>query len=446
MRTIIIGAGEVGYQVAKYLAIEGVEVVLIDKDGNKLKKIAEELDVGVIEAEGGDPNALKKAGADNADLLLAVTNSDETNMIACLLAKSMFNVKKKIARIRNPDYYFNKILLSKENLDIDSVINPELEAANAIIRLLEIPFASEVLEFERGKVLIIAYKIPENSYLIGKKLKELRSSIKKDFIIGIIVRDEEVIIPRGEDYIKQGDLIYLLVKKEDINEIAKIFGEAEKIDKKIMIVGGGRIAFYIASNIEEKAEIKIIEKNSEKCRILSEKLNNSLVLCGDGTDKNLLLQENIQDMDVFIATSHSDELNIMSCLLAKKLGVRRTIAIVNKSEYVSLAHHLGIQSVINPRLLTASMILRYIRKGQILSLSAIGEHEAEIMEVELEPISYNINKPLEKIKFPKNTIIGIIIRGKKIILPSGKDILYEKDRVIFFTHKDSIKSLEKLLK
>ncbi|RKX58751.1 MAG: Trk system potassium transporter TrkA, partial [Thermodesulfobacteriota bacterium] len=317
MRTIIIGAGEVGYQVAKYLAIEGVEVVLIDKDGNKLKKIAEELDVGVIEAEGGDPNALKKAGADNADLLLAVTNSDETNMIACLLAKSMFNVKKKIARIRNPDYYFNKILLSKENLDIDSVINPELEAANAIIRLLEIPFASEVLEFERGKVLIIAYKIPENSYLIGKKLKELRSSIKRDFIIGIIVRDEEVIIPRGEDYIKQGDLIYLLVKKEDINEIAKIFGEAEKIDKKIMIVGGGRIAFYIASNIEEKAEIKIIEKNSEKCRILSEKLNNSLVLCGDGTDKNLLLQENIQDMDVFIATSHSDELNIMSCLLAK---------------------------------------------------------------------------------------------------------------------------------
>lgn len=446
MKVIIIGAGQVGHQVAKYLTLEGVEVVIIDKDENKLRELVEELDVAVVHGEGGDPQVLKAAEADTADLLLAVTNSDETNMIACLLAKAMFNIKRRIARIRNPEYFFNKVLLSKEYLDIDPAINPELEVAHAIVRLLEIPFASEVIEFEKGKILILAYKIPSKSFLIGEKLRDLSSYFRNRFIIGLIVRDEQVIVPRGDNHLEEGDLIYVPVLRDNIEEVARILGVSEIVTKNVMIMGGGRVGYYVASFIEDKMRVKIIEKKPERCQFLSQHLKRSLILCGDGTDKELLLQENIKDMDAFVAVSDSEELNIMACLLAKRLGVKRVIAIVNKSEYLPLAHHLGIESVLNPRLLTASLILRYIRKGEILSLTAIADHKAEIMEIELNYRSSLINKTLEEIKFPKDSLVGIIKRGEEIIIPKGKDVLQAKDRIIMFVLSRAIKDLEKLLK
>ncbi len=444
MRVIIIGAGQVGYQVAKYLSLEDVEIVLIDKDGEKLKRIVEELDVAVIEAEGGDPEALKEASAEKADILLAVTNSDETNMIACLLAKAMFNIPRKIARIRNPGYFFNKVLLSKEHLDIDPAINPEMESALAIWRLLKVPFASEVLEFEEGKVLVIVYKVPGGSSLAGKKLKDLGKGFAINFLVGLIVRDERVIIPRGEDVIKEGDLIYVPVKMEEVPQIADFLGESKKPIKRVMIMGGGRIGYYLAKLAEKDMEIKIVEEKKERCEFLSNHLNKALILCGDGTDRELLSQENIKEMDVFVATSNKDELNIMSCLLAKKMGVRRVIAIINKSEYISLAHNLGIECVINPRLLTASIILRYIRAGEVLSLSAVGEHKAEVMEVKVSPSSGLAGKKLSEVKFPKNTIVGVVLRGEEVIIPRGDTQIEPGDRIIFFAKKESIKSLENL--
>lgn len=445
MRVIIVGAGEVGYQIAKFLTYEGVDVVMIDRDGGKLRRIAEELDIATIEAEGSDPSAFKEAGADKADLLLAVTNSDETNMIACLLGKAMFNIKRKIARIRNPDYFFNKELLGKSNLDIDPAINPELEAAEAVARLIENPFASEVIGFEQGKVLVIGFKIPKDSPINGKKLKSIRALINQDFIIGVIERDENVLVPTGDDTLQEGDIVYMPIPKERVQQVAQSLGIQLTPSRRIMILGGGRIGYYIASKMENKSDIKIIEKDSDRCKFLSKHLGKTLVLHGDGADKQLLLEENIQNTDTYIACSNNDELNIMASLLAKRLGAKKVIALVNRTDYIPLAHNLGIQSVLSPRLITASIILRYLRRGEVLSLTAIAENKAEIMEIEVSKGSSLIGRTLKEGIFPKNSILGAIIRSDKIIIPSGDDLIREKDKLIIFALKDSIKEVEKLL-
>jgi trk system potassium uptake protein TrkA len=445
MRVIIVGAGEVGYQVAKFLTYEGVDVVIIDRDGNKLRKISEELDIATIEAEGSDPSAFKEAGADKADLLLAVTNSDETNMIACLLGKAMFNIKRKIARIRNPDYYFNKELLGKANLDIDPAINPELEAAEAVSKLIENPFASEIIEFEQGKIKVIGFKIPQDSFIKGKKLKSLRVFLNRDFIIGAIERDENVLIPTGEDFIHEGDIVYVPIPKEQVQEVAQSLGVLGKPAKKIMILGGGRLGYYIASKMENRADIKIIEKDAERCKFLSKHLSKALILHGDGADKQLLNEENISNMDIYIACSNNDELNIMASLLAKKFGVKKVISIINRTDYISLAHNLGIQSVLSPRLITASIILRYLRRGEVLSLTAIAENKAEIIEIVVTERSSIAGRTLKEGIFPRNSILGAIIRDDKIIIPSGNDFIRKGDKLIIFTLKDSIREIEKLL-
>ncbi|WP_068861696.1 Trk system potassium transporter TrkA, partial [Thermodesulfovibrio sp. N1] len=413
--------------------------------GNRLRKISEELDIATIEAEGSDPSAFKEAGADKADLLLAVTNSDETNMIACLLGKAMFNIKRKIARIRNPDYYFNKELLGKANLDIDPAINPELEAAEAVSKLIENPFASEIVEFEQGKIKVIGFKIPQDSFIKGKKLKSLRAFLNRDFIIGAIERDENVLIPTGEDFIHEGDIVYMPIPKEQVQEVAQSLGVLGKPAKKIMILGGGRLGYYIASKMETRADIKIIEKDAERCKFLSKHLGKSLILHGDGADKQLLIEENISNMDIYIACSNNDELNIMASLLAKKLGVKKVISIINRTDYISLAHNLGIQSVLSPRLITASIILRYLRRGEVLSLTAIAENKAEIIEIVVTDRSSIVGRTLKEGIFPRNSILGAIIRDDKIIIPSGNDIIRKRDKLIIFALKDSIREIEKLL-
>ncbi len=445
MHIIIVGAGEVGYQIAKFLAEEGIDVVVIDQDREKLKRISEELDVAIIEGGGGDPSVLKEAEAEKADILLAVTNSDETNMIACLLGKAMFNIPRKIARIRNPDYFFNNNLLSRENLDIDPAINPELEVARAITRLLEIPFATEVEDFEEGIVRVIGFKIDSKNHLIGKKLQDIKEQIGKNFIIGIIERDDKVIIPTGRDIIKEGDIIYLPMRKNDISDIAESLKVSTKPSRKIMIAGGGRIGYYIASMVEGKADVKIIEKDPERCKFLSRFLGRTLILHGDCADQKLLIDENIKDMDVFVAVTNNEELNIMSALLARKLGVKKSIIIVNRTDYIPLAHSLGLQAVLSPRLITASSILRYVRRGDILSLTAIAEDRAEIIESRVSDTSALKDKLLKDATLPKNTLIGMIIRDDQMIVPSGSDTIKKGDKLIIFTLRESIKEIEKIL-
>ncbi len=443
MRVVIVGAGEVGYQIAKFLSLEAVDVIVIDKDRNKLKRVVEELDVAVVEGEGGDPAALKEADADEADILLAVTDRDETNMIACLLGK-VFNIPRKIARIRNPEYFKNEKLLSKENLDINPAINPELEAAKSIVRLLESPFATDVEEFEAGLIKVIGLKVPEKSPLIGKSLKDQGKSMNKKFLIGIIVRDEKVIVPSGRDVIKEEDIIYVPVKGGEVENTVELLGLPVRPINKVMLLGGGRVGYSIASTIELKADVKIVEKERERCKYLSQNLKKALVLRGDGADQKLLLEENIGGMDLFVSVTNNDELNIMASVLSKKLGAKKTIALVNKTEYIPLAHSLGLQAVLSPRLLTASTILRYVRRGDILSLTAVAEDRAEIIEARIGRTCPLVGKTLGTTQ-PKASIVGAIIRGEKVIIPSGADTVMVDDKLIIFTLRESIKEVEKLL-
>jgi trk system potassium uptake protein TrkA len=445
MRVIIIGAGEVGHQIAKFLSLERVDVVVIDRDKNKLRRIADELDVAVIEGEGGALSTLNEAEADKTDILLAVTNSDETNMIACLLAKAMFHIPRKIARIRNPDYFQNKKLLNEENLAIDPAINPELEVARAIIRLLEVPFATDVEDFENGIVKVIGFKIPENSTLAGKSLRQLRSSLEKKFLVGIIEKPDKAIIPTGNDKIEAGDIIYMPVKKWEVEAAVELFEVPSKPAKSIMLLGGGRIGYYIASEMEAKADLKIVETDADRCKFLSRNLRKSLVLHGDGADQKLLVDENIGRMDAFVAVSNNEELNIMAALLAKKLGVGKTIAIVNRADYIPLAHSLGLQAVLSPRIITASTILRYVRRGDIISLTAIADAKAEIIEARAGSSSKLIGKRLKDTKLPNSSLIATIIRGEQVIIPAGGDVIMEDDKLVIFTLRESIREVEKML-
>ncbi len=444
MRIIIVGAGEVGYQIAKFLSLESLNVVVIDKNRDKLKRIADEVDIAVVEGEGGNPSTLQKAGADKADILLAVTNRDETNMIACLLAKAMFGIPRKIARIRNPEYFNNEKILSWDNLDIDPAINPELELAKAIVRLLEVPFASDIEEFEEGLVKVVGFKIPRKSPVIGKSLQKLGSSLERKFLIGLIVRGDITIIPDGSDVIERGDIIYVPVKKQDVEPMISMLGGEARAPRKLMILGGGRIGYYVASVMEQKTDVKIIEKDHERCKSLSVNLKRALVLHADGGEQNVLKEENIDKMDVFVAVSNNDELNIMVSLIAKNLGVRNTIAIVNKTDFMPLAYGLGLQAVLSPRLITASTILRYVRKGEILSLTTIAAGKAEIIEGRIRATSPLSGKTLDTMKL-KGCLIGAIIRDKEVIIPSGTDKILESDRLIIFTLRESVREVEKLL-
>lgn len=444
MRVIILGAGEVGYQIARCLSGESIEVVVIDRETSKLKRISEDLDVATIEGEVGDCDVLRDAGAEHADILLAVTDSDEANMIACLLAKTMFSVPRRIARIRNPDHFRNKQLLSRENLDINPAINPEYESAEAMARLLRAPFAATIESFEDGLVYVIGCKLPSTSPVANKKLHEIVSPNHR-LLFGLVQREDTVFIPTGADILHPGDVVYIPVFRDYIAATVALLGIEMSPVSKVIINGGGRIGYAVASALERSVDIKIIDADLERCKYLSKQLHRAIVLYGDGSDQRMLTDENIAGTDVYISVTNKDELNIMACLLAKKLGVRKTIAIVNRTDYVPVAHSLGLHSVLSPRLLTASSILRYVRQGEILSLTAIAEGMAEVLESRVRHHSPLIGTALKDLKFPSGAVIGAIIRGSQVTIPGGNDRIAADDKIIVFVLRESISAVEEML-
>jgi len=447
MRIIIIGAGEVGYHIAKFLSGESADVVVIDQDKGKLRRITHDLDVAVLEGEGGSPGVLEEAGAGSADILLAVTNSDETNMIACMVAKALFKIPRKIARLRNPEYLNNKVILSSENLDIDPAISPELEVAEAAVRLIEVPFAAEVEDFEDGLIKVIGFRVHGGSPLKDKSLKKIRKAHERSFLIGAVHRGSDVMIPTGETIIRENDVVYVPVRRTDLSDTLESLGVETSPARSVMIIGGGRIGLAVAQKLEglPGRTVKLIESDEERCKVLVGQLTSTIILHGDGSDQGLLEEENIADMDVFLALSNNEELNIMSSILAKRLGVNRVVTLVNRTDYVDLAGSLGIESVLCPRLVTASRILRFVRRGDIRSLTAIADNRAEIIEAGINASSALCNKQLLKAKLPRHSLIGAIIRGEGTKIPSGQDVVMEGDRLIFFALTSAIRPLEKML-
>lgn len=444
MRVIILGAGEVGYQIARYLTGESIEVVVIDRETSKLKRLSEDLDVATIEGEVGDSEILRNAGAELADILLAVTDSDEANMIACLLAKTMFKVPRRIARIRNTDYYHNKQLLSKDTLDINPAINPEVEAAEAITRLLQAPFASTIEPFENGIVYVIGCKLPEGSPFADRPLKETAGTGKR-LLVGLVERGDQVFIPTGNDVVQADDIVYLPVVSGQIAETVARLGIVTQPVRKVIMNGGGRIGYAVATAIEREVDLKIIDTDLERCKFLSKQLHRAIVLYGDGSDQRMLTDEYISETDVYISVTNNDELNIMACLLAKKLGVKKTISVVNRTDYISVAHSLGLHSVLSPRLLTASSIVRYVRRGEILSLTAIADGRAEVLEARVPESSPIVGVSLRDMHLPAGSLIGAVIRGTDVLIPTGADSLRAGDKLIVFVLREAMRDIEALL-
>jgi len=440
VKAIIIGAGKVGYNIAQMLSYEGHDVIVIDIDQTRLSTVEEHLDVQTIRGNGASAEVLKEAGVRNAGLLAAVTERDELNMVSCYVAKS-FGAVRTIARVRNPEYMNLNHLTGKETMGIDLIINPEKVTANEIAKLIDNAEAHNVEYYADGKVQLLELKVPENAPCAGKELQELDFS--HPFLIVAILREGRMIIPRGKNRILASDIIFVLAQTKEMVEVEKFLGQRRTKVENVVILGGGRIGYYLAQQLEKKRiGVKIIEKELEQCRNIAQHLNNCLVINGDGTDLQLLEDENVGATDLFVALTGDDKLNLLVSLLAKHLGAKKTIAQIRRSDYTPLVEKVGIDRAISPRLLTAGAVLRFVRKGQIVSITLISDARAQITELIVPQQYKHAGVCLKDIKFPPGAIIGAVAREEKVIVPSGRDTLLPGDRVIVFALPNAIQKVE----
>ena len=447
MKIIIVGAGEVGYNIASRLASENKHVIVIDKNQDATQRLSENLDIQAITASGSNPKVLIDAGINETDILLAVTDSDETNLVACLMANIISPTTKKLARIRNADFdsYHNRF--QTENPHIDTVINPEIEVVNTIRKLMDVPGAVDVGDFVDGKVTYAGIRLDRHSPMAGMKLVDFSSQFGEDRpLIAAIIRKNEVIVPRGSNTVEPGDLIYFVSQTEKLEKMLTLFGKKALPAKRALIIGGGRIGERLAKLLErDSIHSKIIESDINRCHHLSEKLDKTVILHGDGSDKKLFLEENVSQTDVLISVTNNDETNILVSLLAKNLGVENTITRISKSNYFPLLATIGIERIVSPRLSAVSSILKQVRKGKVLSDISISGERGEFIEAIALETSDITNKPLRKISFPKGTLLVCIIRNSQIMIPTGESIVKPGDRIILFAVKQAVKNLEKLL-
>lgn len=446
MRVIVIGAGEVGFNIADILSKEGHDLIIIDKNEERLKSVSENLDVQTIVGSGSSPQILKKAKLDQSEMVVAVTDSDETNIVACLLASTQSKVPLKVARIRNPDLNKDSILFGKDHLDIDLCINPEREAVNNAIDLMEYSGASEVIDFAGGNIKLVAFYVDADCIAVGKNLQTIKEMFGKDILIASITRKNEPIIPSGRSVIKTNDHLFFFAKSGDVRRILKFFGKETEPPQRVFILGGGNTGFMLALALEKKGILtKIIEKKQDKCEMLASRLNKAVILHGDGTSQDLLKEENIQGADYFVAVTNDEEANILGCLLAKQLGAKKVISLVNKIDYTHLIPSIGIDGVMNPRHATIGKILHFIRKGKIISATPLRDEKAEAVEFIALETSDITNKPIKDVNFPKGTIIGAILRNDKVIIPWGETVILPGDHVILVTLRSAIPQVEKIL-
>jgi len=441
MRTIIVGAGKIGYHVAHILIEEQHDVVIIDLNEERLKNLEDNLDVQTIHGSGASSRILVKAGIKEAGLLIAVTETDEVNMIACMLAKQ-FGVEKTVARVRNSEYVEETNLKKGVFSNIDLIINPELVTAKEIAKLIDFPEALDIVPYADGKIQLLELRIPPTAPVVYQQMKELK--LCYPFLIVAILRDGKMIIPRGNDQILPNDLIFLLVKTNELVRIEKFLGTKRKKTDKVMILGADLTGYHLAKILEQrKISVKVIEKQYKRCLELAQNLKNTLVLNGDGTDIDFVKSEGMADTDVFVSLTDDDKLNLLVSLLAKHLGAKRTITQIRYSDYISLMESVGIDVGVSPRLLTANAILKFIKRGKnVVSITILSGAKAEMIEIVISDKSDITDKKLKDLKFPSGAIIGSIYRKNKVIIPSGDDLLKVGDIVTVFALPKAIKRVE----
>ena len=453
MNIIICGAGRVGFTIAKLLSEQNHSITIIDQSSEDIQKINESLDVKAIVGKATYPSILEKANASDADMIIAVTKNDEINMLICQIAFSIFNIQKKIARIRSQDYLnpkFSKVY-NKENLPIDVIISPELEIAKSLQRKLEAPGALDNVPFAENKIRLLEISVNKTCPLIGIKLNELTKKFPKleANILGVI-RDEKFIIFKKNDVMKENDKAYVIINASQMQLTLSAFGHNEKISNKILIIGGGNIGFNLAKNIEQSfdsARVKIIEKDKNRSEFIANELNNSIVINGNGLDEDVLAEANLDEIETVLALTNDDEDNLMVSVLVEKFSQdKRTMALINKPNYSLLQSSLKIDDLIDPRMNTVSSILKHVHKGTIETAYSILNGEYEVIEAEIINTSELINKELKNSNLPEEIRIGAILRGEDIIIPRSNFVFQKEDIVVFLAKRDHLSVVENMFR
>ena len=451
MNIIICGAGRVGYTIAKLLSEQDHSITVIDQSSEDIQKINEDLDVKSIVGKATFPNVLEKANADEADMIIAVTRSDEINMLICQIAFSVIKISKKIARIRSQEYLdpkFSKVY-SIENLPIDVIISPEVEIAKSIQRKLEAPGALDNVPFANNKIRLLEIDVNDDCPLVDIKLEDITKKFSKleANILGVI-RNEKFIFLKKKDVLKKQDKAYVIINSSQMQLTLDAFGHDEKISNKFLIIGGGNIGYNLAKNLEntmDAARIKIVEKNKDRAELIASNLNNSLVINGNGLDEDVLKEANIEDAQTVLALTNDDEDNLMVSVLVEKFSKdKRTMALINKPNYSLLQNSLKIDDLIDPRMNTVSSILKHVHKGTIETAYTILNGEFEVIEAEIVDSSELINKELKNSNLPDDIRIGAILRKDDIIIPTSNFIFEKKDIVVFLAKRDQLTLVERL--
>ena len=453
MNIIICGAGRVGFSISKQLSAQGHAITVIDQSSEFIQKINETQDVKGVVGKATFPSVLEKAGAEEADMIIAVTKSDETNMVICQVAHSIFEINKKIARIRGQEFLGTKWskLYGQSNLPIDVIISPEIEVAKSLQRKLEAPGALDSVPFVNGKVKVLEINVGKECPLTNIEIGKLTDQFPelKANILGVI-RGEKFVILKKKDKLILNDKAFIVVNASQINATLSAFGHEEKMAKKILIVGGGNIGFNLAKNLENDSEgirVKIIEKNKERAEYIANELNNTIVINGDGLDEDVLKEANIEEAETILSLTNDDEDNIMVCVLSEKNNPnKRTIALVNKQNYSLLQTSLKIDDLVDPRLTTVSTILKHVHKGTIETVYTLLDGEFEFIEAEVLETPELISKSIKDSNLPKEIRIGAVVRDKEVIIPKSNFKFEKKDLVVFLTKREHLGKVESLFR
>jgi trk system potassium uptake protein TrkA len=446
MRILIAGGGQVAALIARRLIREGNEVTLVERDEHRCAQLEETLDAKVIRGSAVSVRTMRNAGLQDAEMLIAVTDSDESNILACLVAQVESNVKVKVARVRSHEVDHWRRMAREAGLKIDLIIHPETDIMDRIMRVVHMPGVSDILDFAGGEVKLFGMNVELDSWFVGKTLEELDAAgPPENSLIAMIFRGQQVIIPHGAEHLRPGDHIYVMGTRRNLDDVLQFMGlQKQKALQRVLIVGGKQIGIAVAEALEQQGVgVKLIERDVPRCEKISGILSRTIVVHGDGTDQTTLEEANIEGVDAFLALTNDDEDNIIASLLARRLGATKVVALINRLNYLPMVQRLGINTTVSPRLVAVDRILQFVRKGRVLSVTTFREEEAEAIELIAAAGSKYVGKKLRDLRFPLGAIVGAIAKPNgEVIVPRGDKTIEPNDRVIFFTLESAVPQLE----
>jgi trk system potassium uptake protein TrkA len=451
MRVIVCGAGRVGVGIARRLSREDNDVTVIDQSKDLIRTVVERLDVRGIVGNGAYPETLEEAGAREADMVIAVTYSDEVNMVACQIAHSLFNVPTKIARVRAQGYLDPKYmdLFSRTHMPIDVIISPEREVSEAIMQRMSTPGAFEVKSFVDGRVWAVGVKLRDDCAILNTPLRQV-AELFPDLKITIVAikRGDHLWRAHAEDQLEGGDQIYFIADRHDVGRALEIMGEAARQARRVIIVGGGNIGFYVAKGLEKLGSMKIrlIERDRKRAESIAEELERTIVLQGDGLDRAVLREAGVTEAETVVSVTDNDQVNILTSVVAKREGARRSMALINDPDYGPLSEAVGIDRYIDPRATTISTILQHIRRGRIKGVYSLSDGAAELIDAVALETSPLVNKPLRETQLPEGVMIGAVFRDGEVLMPTGETVINAGDRIVLMSMRDNVKDVEQMFR